>query len=123
MKYLSYAPIISLSSLTGQRVDKIFPLIEKISKEYSRQIKTTLVNKTFIELIRENKPPLYRGKQIKFYYITQIRNKPPTFLCFVNYPKGVHFSYQRYILNQLRLRFGLENSPIRLYFRERKRTE
>ncbi len=122
MKYLSYAPIISLSSLTGQRVDKIFPLIDKISKEYSRQIKTTIVNKTFIELIKENKPSLYRGKQIKFYYITQIRNKPPTFLCFVNYPKGIHFSYQRYILNQLRLKFGLENSPIKIFFRERRKT-
>lgn len=118
MKYLAYAPVISLSSLTGQRVHKIFPLIDKISEEYSRQVQTSLLNKAFSEFLKQNPPPLYRGRQVKFYYMTQIRTKPPTFLCFVNYPKGIHFSYHRYIQNQLRLKFNLKNSPLRVYFRE-----
>ncbi len=123
MKYLSYAPIISLSSLTGQRVHKIFPLIDKILEEYTRQVKTTLLNKAFNEFIRQNPPPLYRGKSIKFYYVTQIKTKPPTFLCFVNFPKGIHFSYHRYIQNQLRAKFDMGNSPLRVYFRERRKKE
>lgn len=121
MKYLSYAPVISLSSLSGQRVHKIFPLIDKIAEEYSRRIPTPKLNKSFNEILKQNSPPLYRGKQIKFYYTAQIKTKPPTFLCFVNYSKGIHFSYQRYILNQLRLKFDLENAPIEVYFREKKR--
>ena len=121
MKYLSYAPVISLSSLTGQRVHKIFPLIGKISEEYSKQIKTSLLNKSFNEILAQNPPSLYRGKPVKFYYTTQIKTKPPTFLCFVNFPKGVHFSYERYLHNQLRTKFSLENTQVRIYFRERER--
>lgn len=120
MKYLSYAPIISLSSLTGQRIHKIFPLIDKISEEYSRQIQTAILNKSFSEFLEQNPPSLYRGKRVKFYYTTQIKTKPPTFLCFVNFPKGIHFSYHRYIQNRLRLKFELENTPIRVLFRERE---
>lgn len=121
MKYLSYAPVISLSSLTGQRVHKIFPLIDKISEEYSRQIQTSVLNKSFNEILRQNPPPLHRGKQLKFYYTTQIKTKPPTFLCFVNFLRGVHFSYERYLRNQLRAKFNLENTPIRLCFREKEK--
>ncbi len=121
IKYLSYAPVVSVSSLSGQRVHKIFPLIDKISEEYSRQVKTSLLNKSFNEILAQNPPSLYRGKQVKFYYTTQIKTKPPTFLCFVNFPKGVHFSYERYIHNQIRAKFGLENIPVRVYFKERER--
>lgn len=121
MKYLPYAPIISLSALKGQRVSKIFPLVEKVSKEYSKEIQTAKLNKAFDQFLRRNPPSLYRGKQTKFYYITQVKTKPPTFLCFVNNPKGVHFSYERYLLNQLREKFDFENSPIKIFFKERKR--
>ncbi len=119
-KYLSYAPIITVSAMTGQRVNKIIPLIDKVAAGYFMRISTALLNKTFRDAIERRPPSRYRGKEIKFFYVTQIDSRPPTFVSFVNYPKAVHFSYLRYIQNQIRKSFNFEGTPIRIFLRERR---
>lgn len=118
-KFLSFAPILSISALTGQRVQKIFHLVEDVYKQYSTRIGTGQLNKILAEAIEKNEPSLHKGKRLKFYYTTQAGSKPPTFICFVNYPDAVHFSYKRYLMNQFRDATGLYHTPIRLIFRQR----
>jgi len=118
-KFLSYAPVISVSALTGLRIPKIFDLVEDVYRQYSRRIGTGELNRILERATRRKEPSLHRGKRLKFYYATQATTKPPTFVCFVNYPNAVHFSYKRYLVNQMREGTGLENVPIRLIFRLR----
>ncbi len=119
MKFLGFAPVLTISALSGQRAFKIFDLVETVYEQYTTRISTARLNRTFETLIDQHKPPLYRGRRIKFYYATQVSAAPPTFVCFVNYPKGIHFSYERYMTNQLRQMLGLNRTPLRLIFRKR----
>ncbi len=118
-KFLSFSPIITISALTGQRVLKIFGLVEEVFSQYSARIGTGPLNKIFEQAIERTEPSLYRGRRIKFYYATQVSTGPPTFVCFVNYPDAVHFSYKRFLINQLRERLRLEYTPIRIKFRKK----
>lgn len=118
-KFLSFAPVLTISALTGQRVPKIFDLVEEVSTQYSTRVGTGPLNKILAGAITKNEPSLHNGKRLKFYYMTQAGSKPPTFICFVNYPEGVHFSYKRYLMNQIRESAGLTLTPIRLIFRQR----
>lgn len=120
---LDYAPIFFLSAKTGQGVNNLFPLLKKVFNEYSKEIPTPKLNDFLQETVLRHVPPLYHKKPIKFYYITQIMTKPPSFLCFVNYPQGIKSSYQRYLQNQLREALGFQGTPIRLHFRARKGTK
>jgi len=120
-RFLQFAPIITISAKTGQRVKKMFPLIQNLYQQYLFEIGTSQINRVIEKAIQKNAPPLYRGRPIKFMYTTQIKNAPPTFVSFVNYPKAVHFSYHRYLLNQIREATGLDKTPIFLNFRERVR--
>jgi GTP-binding protein len=122
-KFLSFSPIITISALTGQRVSKIFGLVEEVFSQYSARIGTGPLNKIFEQAIEQTEPSLYRGRRIKFYYAAQISVGPPTFVCFVNYPDAVHFSYKRYLINQIREKAGLDKTPIRIIFRKRTRRE
>lgn len=120
LKYLSFAPVIFVSAKTGQRINKLLSLIEEIFKEYNKKLSTNKLNR-FIKKVLEKRPPsFYRGKAIKFYYSTQIKSRPPTFLIFVNYSKGVHFSYLRYIENAFRKEFSFFGSPLRILLRNRR---
>jgi GTPase len=119
-KFLGFAPAITISALTGQRVTKIFKLVDEVYNQYQRRIGTGQLNKIFEQAIEKNEPSLHRGRRIKFYYAAQTSTKPPTIVCFVNYPQAVHFSYKRYLINQLREKAGLENTPIRLILRQRE---
>ncbi|CAB1082025.1 GTP-binding protein EngA [Olavius algarvensis Delta 1 endosymbiont] len=119
-KFLSFAPAITISALTGQRVTKVFKLVDDVYEQYQRRIGTGQLNKIFEQAIEKNEPSLHRGRRIKFYYAVQISTKPPTIVCFVNYPQAVHFSYQRYLINQLREQAGLDRTPIRLILRQRE---
>jgi len=119
-KFLSFAPAITISALTGQRVTKVFKLVDEVYEQYQRRIGTGQLNKILEQAIEKNEPSLYRGRRIKFYYAAQISAKPPTIVCFVNYPQAVHFSYQRYLINQLREQAGLDSTPIRLILRQRE---
>lgn len=118
-KFLSFAPMTTISALTGQRVFKIFDIVEEVFKQYTLRMGTGQLNKVFEQAILQNEPSLYRGRRLKFYYATQISTRPPTFVCFVNYPDAVHFSYRRYLINQIRGKAGLDKTPIRIIFRKR----
>lgn len=118
-KFLNYAPVITVSALTGQRIHKLFPLVRTLHKQYTTRIGTGQVNRIITNATHRTEPPLHKGRRLKFYYTTQISDRPPTFVSFVNYPDAVHFSYRRYLLNQLRTETGLDKVPLRLYFRQR----
>ena len=121
IKYLPFAPMIFVSAFTGLRVFKIFTCIETVYDQYIKRISTNKFNQVMQKILYDKPPSVYRGKRIKFYYQTQISTKPPTFLFFVNYPEAIHFSYVRYLQNQLRLCFEMENIPIKVYFRKKRR--
>jgi GTP-binding protein len=106
--------------LTGQRVTKTFKLVDEVYGQYAKRIATGQLNRIMEKAIEKNEPSLHRGKRIKFYYAAQISTRPPTIVCFVNYPQAVHFSYKRYLLNQLREASGLDKTPIRMIFRQRE---
>lgn len=118
-RFLPHAPVLTVSALTGQRIQKLFPLIDNVFAQYITRIGTGVINRIMAEAISRNEPPLHKGRRLKFYYTTQVGQRPPTFVTFVNYPDAVHFSYQRYLTNQLRLGTQLDMTPIRLYFRLR----
>ena len=120
-KFLGFAPVMTISALTGQRVTKIFNLVDEVYQQYVRRIGTGQLNKIVEHAIAKNEPSLHRGRRLKFYYATQISAKPPTIVCFVNYPEGIHFSYRRYLINQFREQARLDKTPIRLIFRQRER--
>ena len=119
-KFLSFAPALTISALTGQRVMKIFKNVDDVYAQYCRRIGTGRLNRIMENAVEHNVPSLHRGRRIKFYYATQVQSSPPTFVCFTNYPKAVHFSYRRYLVNRLREETGLEKTPIRLYVRKRE---
>ena len=119
-KFLSFAPAITISALTGLRVPKIFTYVDEVYSQYATRITTGQLNRIIELAIKKTEPSLYRGKRLKFYYATQVTAKPPAFVCFVNYPDAVHFSYKRYLINRIREHTGLDKTPLRLIFRQRK---
>jgi GTP-binding protein len=118
-KFLSFAPVLTISALTGQRVPKIFRIIDEVYSQYTLRVGTGELNRILERAIEQNEPSMSRGRRLKFYYFTQASTGPPTFVCFANYPDGVHFSYKRYLANQIRKGTGLDKTPIRLIFRKR----
>jgi GTP-binding protein len=120
-KYLPFAPILFVSALTGQRVNKIMAEVEKVAQEYVRRIPTPQLNKVLSEAVRDHQPPVFQGKRLKFFYITQDGIRPPSFVIFVTRAEGVHFSYERYLGNKLREAFGFTGTPLRLFFKDRER--
>ena len=121
LKFLQFAPIAFVSALTGQRVGRIFELIDAVWAEYTRRIPTAELNAQVERYIAENPAPLYRNRPNKIVYATQPGVKPPTFVFFVREPKAIHFSYERYLTNRIREGLGFESVPIRLIFRKRHR--
>jgi len=121
LKFLSFAPMLTISALTGQRAFKIFDWVDSIYGQYTTRISTGRLNRVFEAIINQHQPPVYRGRRIKFYYATQVSAGPPRFVCFVNFPEGIHFSYERYVINRLREKLGLDGTPIRLIFRKREK--
>ena len=119
LSYLTYAPIIFISAKTGQRVNKIFDLINHVNEQNSMRISTSLLNQVINEAIAIVQPPTDKGKRLKIFYGTQVSTRPPTFVLFVNNKEIFHFSYERYIINQIRKEFGLEGTPIRIIIREK----
>lgn len=117
--FMSYAPIIFISAKTGQRIDRLFELIKYVNEQNSIRISTGKLNDVLGEAVMRVQPPTDKGKRLKVMYITQPSTKPPTFVIFVNHAELFHFSYQRYIENQIRSTFGLEGTPVRFIVRER----
>ncbi len=119
LAYMSYAPVLFISALTGQRVERLFELINFVSNQSSMRITTGMLNNVLSDATARVQPPSDKGKRLKLLYMTQTGIKPPTFVIFVNNAELFHFSYQRYIENQIRSVFGLEGTPIRIIVRER----
>ncbi len=119
-KYLSYAPKIFISAKTGQRVTKLFELIRLVNESNNLRISTGMLNDVLIEAMALNQPPAEKGRPLKIYYMTQVSVRPPTFVLFVNETELLHFSYKRYIENQLREAFGFVGTPIHFIARKRK---
>ena len=123
LSYLSYAPIIFISAKTGQRVDKLFDMINDVAEQNAKRILTSVLNQVINEAIAIVQPPTDKGKRLKIFYGTQVATKPPTFVIFVNKKDLFHFSYERYLVNQIRKEFGLIGTPVRIIAREKLEKE
>ena len=123
LSYLSYAPIIFISAKTGQRVERLFPLINNVAEQNAKRIPTAVLNQVINEAIAIVQPPTDKGRRLKILYGTQATTKPPTFVIFVNNKELFHFSYERYLVNQIRKEFGLEGTPVRIIVREKLEKE
>lgn len=117
--FMSYAPFIFISAKTGQRVPRLFELIKFVAQQNAMRISTGMLNDVLAEATARVQPPTDKGKRLRIYYMTQASIKPPTFVCFVNRAELFHFSYQRYLENQIRDTFGLEGTPVRFVVREK----
>ena len=123
LSYISYAPVIFISAKTGQRVNKLFELINNVASQNAMRVSTSVLNQVLNEAIAIVQPPTDKSKRLKIYYMTQASTKPPTFVVFVNDKKLFHFSYERYLINQIRKEFTLTGTPVRMIVRERKEKE
>jgi len=119
LSFMSYAPIIFISALTGQRIDRIFELINFVNDQSNMRITTGMLNNVLADAQARVQPPTDKGRRLKIYYMTQTGIKPPCFVIFCNSRELFHFSYQRYIENQIRAVFGLEGTPIRIVIRQK----
>ena len=123
LSFMSYAPVLFISALTGQRTDRIFELINFVNDQSNMRITTGMLNNVLADAQARVQPPTDKGRRLKIYYMTQTGIKPPNFVIFCNSRELFHFSYQRYIENQIRAVFGLEGTPIRLVIRQKGDTE
>lgn len=119
LSFMSYAPIIFISAKTGQRVNKLYEMINRVANQNAMRISTAMLNEVINEAIAIVQPPSDKGKRLKIMYATQASTKPPTFVIFVNNKELFHFSYERYLVNQIRNNFGLEGTPVRVIVREK----
>lgn len=119
LSYLSYAPIMFISAKTGQRVNKLYEMINMVASQNALRVSTSVLNDVLSEAVTIVQPPTDKGKRLKIFYMTQATTKPPTFVVFVNDKELFHFSYERYLMNQIRKEFGLTGTPIRMIVREK----
>ena len=105
-----------MSALSGYGVENLLPQVESIYEEFKKNLSKGKLNDCIEKAIEKNPIPSYRGNFVKVQYITQVKSRPPTLKCFVNYPEGIHFSYKRYLVNSLRKTFGFSGTPIKLFF-------
>ena len=119
LSYLSYAPILFISAKTGQRVNKLFEMINSVASQNALRVSTSVLNQVLNEAIAIVQPPTDKGKRLRIFYMTQATTKPPTFVVFVNDKNLFHFSYERYLVNQIRKEFGLVGTPVRMIVREK----
>ncbi|ARD06792.1 ribosome biogenesis GTPase Der [Lactobacillus amylolyticus] len=119
-QYLDYAPILFVSAKTGQRLDQIPEIVKEVYKNENQRIQSSVLNDLLLEASKLVPTPLVKGKRLRVYYMTQVKTNPPTFVVFVNDPELMHFSYQRFLVNQLRENFNFEGTPIKIIPRKRK---
>ena len=123
LSFMSYAEITFVSALSGQRLPKLYELIDMVQENHSMRVSTGVLNEIMSEAVARQQPPSDKGKRLRLYYITQVGVKPPTFVIFVNDKELMHFSYTRYIENQIRETFGFKGTPLKFIIRERKDKE
>jgi GTP-binding protein len=119
LKFVSFAPRINLSAITGEGVRKLFKNIDQVYGQFCMRISTGTVNRAVEEMIQRRPPPSAGRGRLKIFYVTQTGIRPPTFVVFVNRPEMVHFSYERFMINHFREHFGLDHTPIKLIFRKK----
>jgi GTP-binding protein len=120
LDFLPYAPLLPLSVLTGHNLARVFALINEIHLQLGRRVGTGELNQVLAQITGRVRPPLFRYRPVKFYYLTQPETHPPTFIAFVNHPEGVPESYRRYLVKELRKNLGLDHAPLRLFFKGRR---
>ena len=120
MVFAHYAPILFVSARTGLGLDEVFMEVDTVIEQHRRTVQTSLLNEILEEAVLRNPPPSRKGQQLSVYYMTQIGTQPPRFRLFVNKADRMHFSYLRYIENELRTSLGFEGTPIRIHVAERK---
>jgi GTP-binding protein len=123
LSYMPYAPVVFLSALTGQRVDRIFQVINDVHEQNCSRITTGALNSVLADATARVQPPTDKGRRLKIYYMTQASTKPPHFVIFCNDARLFHFSYQRYLENQIREVFGLKGTPVRITIRQKGEKE
>ena len=119
LAFMSYAPVLFISAMTGQRTQRIFELVNFVNDQSAMRITTGMLNNVLADATARVQPPTDKGKRLKIYYMTQTGIRPPNFVVFCNSRELFHFSYQRYIENQIRAVFGLEGTPIRMVIRQK----
>lgn len=119
--FMSFAPVLKVSALTGKGIKRVFPEIGKVYRQFNERFPTSALNKLLEDAIAQHNPPYHKGRRLRFYYTAQIKTAPPTFAIVANAPKAVHFSYQRYLVNYFREGLGLDLVPVRVFFREKKK--
>ncbi len=117
--FVPFAPLFKVSALTGSGIKRLFPEIGKVYRQFNQRFPTSRLNRLLEAAVAHHEPPMHRGRRLKMYYTTQLGSAPPTFAIVTNAPKGIHFSYQRYLANRFREGLGLDTVPVRLLFRER----
>ena len=122
LKFIPYAPILFISALTGQRVHRILGVIDNVKRNYDRRIRTGEVNRLLKRVLETHTPPFHKGKTLKIYYASQVSTGPPTFVLSVNNRDSVHFSYERFLYNQVRAAWDFEGTPIRLVLRDKRQS-
>ena len=120
LKYMSYAPVVFISAKTGQRVEKLYELINYVHEQHGRRVSTGVLNDVLADATMKVQPPTDKGKRLRIYYVTQVSVKPPTFVIFVNDKNLAHFSYIRYLENRIRDAFGFRGTSLKFIVRERK---
>src|SRR3990170_2721750 len=120
LHFMNYAPILYISALTKQRVAKMYPLIDEIISEYSKRVSTGDLNRVFETIKKGHVPPMHRGREVKFFYITQVSIRPPSFIIFCNYPEAVKEDYIRYMEKGIRNAFGFIGTPIKIFIKKRR---
>ena len=119
LNFIPFAPVLKVSALTGRGIKRLFPEIGKVHSQFYQRFPTAALNRLLAEAITHHEPPYYHGRRLKFYYTAQLATAPPRFAVVTNDPKGIHFSYERYLTNAFRDGLGLDRVPVRLFFRER----
>ena len=121
LKFMTWAPVLFVSAKSGQRVHKIFDLVQRVVTNHRRRVQTARLNELLEDALQRHHLPIIRAKRVKIYYLSQVSSRPPTFVGIANYPDEIHFSYHRFLVNQLRENFDFEGTPIRLKFNRRTR--
>lgn len=121
ISFVPWAPVVRMSAKTGRGVGRLLTTIDEVVEQHRKRVTTSEVNRFFDEVLEHHPPPTFHNKPVRLYYITQADTRPPTFVISTNEPKGVHFSYRRYVVNQLRKRFGFHGTPVQVRYRGKSR--
>lgn len=119
LKFIPFAPVLKVSAHTGTGIKRLFPEMGKVQRQFNQRFPTAALNRLLAEAVEHHEPPYHSGRRLKFYYTSQLATAPPRFVVVTNDPKGIHFSYQRYLVNAFRDGLGLDRVPVQIFFRER----